>query len=66
MPKMPKNGGMMNSVKGMYSYPKNPMPKPAQVMPEAGPSGNADQQKVNRMLQMQHRKGESLRGEKGC
>lgn len=55
----------MNSVKGMYSSKTNPMKAPRQVAPMAGPGGNADQQKVNRLLQQAQKQQDSLRGKSG-
>lgn len=61
-----KNGkSMMNSGKGMCSYPKNPMAMPSQVSPMCGPGSNPDQQKANKLLQKAFKEEDSLRGKSG-
>ena len=52
----------MDSAKGVYSYAKNPMAKPKQVAPMAGPGGNAEQAKVNKMLQKAQKQEDYYRG----
>lgn len=54
-----------SSGKGIYSYSDNPLPQANQVAPKAGPGGNADQQKANRLLQEAQKKEDSLRGKSG-
>lgn len=54
--------GMLTSGKGMCSYDKNPMQQPARTPVGVGPGYNADQQKVNKLLQQSQKKDESLRG----
>jgi len=55
----------MNTGKGLYSTPDNPMPQANQVSSKAGPGSNSDQAKVNRLLQKAHAEKESLRGKSG-
>ena len=57
--------GLLQSGKGLYSYATNPMSAPSQVKPMAGPGGNADQQKANRLLQKAQKQIDSLRGKSG-
>ena len=58
-------GGMMNKVKGIGSYSKNPCKAPRQVEAKAGPGGNADQTKANSLLQKAQKQQDSLRGMSG-
>lgn len=57
--------GSMNSPKGLYSSKDNPMKPASHVKPMAGPGGNADQQKANRLLQKAQMSEDSLRGKSG-
>lgn len=63
--KKDSKGGMMNSGKGMYSYPDNPLKQAKRVAPMCGPGKNPDQMKANKLLQQAHSKDESLRGKSG-
>lgn len=58
-------GKFMNNGVGVCSYKSNPMPQAAQVKPECGPGGNADQMKANRLLQKAQKQQDSLRGKSG-
>lgn len=58
-------GAFMDNGVGLCSYKKNPMKMAAQVKPECGPGGNADQQKANRLLQKAQSQVDSMRGEMG-
>lgn len=58
-------GGKMNDVKGMCSYKDNPLKPAKRVESQAGPGGNPDQQKVNKLLKQTYMKDESLRGKSG-
>ena len=60
-----KSKSSMSSVKGVYSYSKNPMKKPRQVAPMCGPGGNADQRKANKLLQKAYKENDSQRGMSG-
>lgn len=62
---MPAKRGSMNQGKGLYSTPDNPLPAARRVAPMAGPGSNADQKKVNSLLQKNHSQNESLRGKSG-
>jgi len=62
---MPMERGSMDSGKGLYSTPDNPLQSASRVSPMCGPGGNADQQKANRNLQQAHAEKESLRGKSG-
>jgi len=63
--KSSKSGGSLTSVKGMYSYSKNPMPAASQNKAMCGPGMNSDQSKANRMLQKAQSEVDSLRGKSG-
>ena len=54
-----------NSVKGLFSTKKNPMPKARTVARGIGPSSNKDSMKANKLLHKAYAEKESLRGE-GC
>ncbi len=62
---MPKNKSSMTTPKGLYSTPDNPMAQARQVSSKAGPGSNADQAKVNSLMQKAHAEKESLRGKSG-
>lgn len=55
----------MNSPKGMYSYPDNPLQPAKRVAPMCGPGSNPDQMKANKLLQQSQMKNDSLRGKSG-
>jgi hypothetical protein len=58
-------GGTMNKGKGLYSTKGNPVSAPSKVKPQAGPGGNSDQSKVNKLLQKAQKQEDSLRGKSG-
>lgn len=62
---MAKMGKGMDSPRGIYSYKENPMKAPRQVPKAVGPGSNPDQRKVNRLLQMQEKQKEAIRGKMG-
>tara|TARA_R110002126_G_scaffold254501_2_gene397611 strand:- start:66 stop:254 length:189 start_codon:yes stop_codon:yes gene_type:complete len=54
-----------SSVKGVYSYSKNPLAAPKQVKAAIGPGANSDAAKANKLLQQAQKQQDSLRGKSG-